>query len=852
MSISRIANNISAINATRNVDKTGLAIQKSVERLSSGLRINRAGDDAAGLTIANRLRTQVQGLNQAIDNASSGINLINVAEGALEETTVRLNRIRTLAIQAANSGVNDFAARSALQDEVFQSIDEITRIGNTTQFSSNFLLNGDFAVNTKFIGGQEEVGINIDASPVASTLKDGKSFLNIIKTKDETAQIISGDTVGTQQILNTGIRNQSDIAVSTGFFSTAFVNYGQTAGTASVGGTALIGSFFNGVSISGTGGGANPASVIQFAGVLSDGITKYAGSLSLQAATDVTGLISAINASIDNAEVALFGVNAAASVAISFRTTVALGTGTNVGRLTLLSSGQFINQANLDLSIFRNGGLAIQTKDVTRSGAIGTDSAINGQGAVGNNLTAITGSTFGVGQFDIDVTNVQSAQQRRVQNTVVFRDSLGGIINNTVSLDLTTTTRTVVLNGTFEGGVYTGGTTLTDGSTITLNGINADGTTFSSSFTFDSTGVQEDTILDDFTFNSISGLVTELNFRTRVYAAASNATNGDQTRFEDALFTFNPEGKLELVDDLSRSNSQTNFTLTFETAGGAAGGTTTIQDKAELKQEGFYEEATFSVNDGEFVRARAGEVITLEGEKSTIVGVPQPSVTFRLGNGFTQGLDKLETTAAQFTGSLNGGEVATFQNGDDDVVFVDGTSGGNNGVARILTIDFDSVVDVTRRTDGLPDTGRTLIVSTVNRSLNFQIGANDNQNFQAAIGDLRSDALGFGEGSGRTVNNINVTTLDGANEAIRIVDEALAQVDKTRSILGAATNRLEATISNLSVGAENLTASESRIRDADIARESSEFTGNQVLLQAGLSVLAQANFQSQGFISLLG
>ncbi|MBI1388537.1 MAG: flagellin FliC, partial [bacterium] len=78
------------------------------------------------------------------------------------------------------------------------------------------------------------------------------------------------------------------------------------------------------------------------------------------------------------------------------------------------------------------------------------------------------------------------------------------------------------------------------------------------------------------------------------------------------------------------------------------------------------------------------------------------------------------------------------------------------------------------------------------------------------------------------------------------------QVDKTRSILGASTNRLEATISNLSVGAENLTASESRIRDADIARESSDFTKNQVLLQAGVSVLAQANFQSQSFLGLIG
>ena len=107
-------------------------------------------------------------------------------------------------------------------------------------------------------------------------------------------------------------------------------------------------------------------------------------------------------------------------------------------------------------------------------------------------------------------------------------------------------------------------------------------------------------------------------------------------------------------------------------------------------------------------------------------------------------------------------------------------------------------------------------------------------------------------GQGRTVSDINITTLEGANDAIRIIDEALNQVNKTRSILGAATNRLEATISNLSVSAENLTASESRIRDVDLAKESTDFTKNQLLIQAGTSILAQANFQGQGFLSLIG
>jgi flagellin len=233
-------------------------------------------------------------------------------------------------------------------------------------------------------------------------------------------------------------------------------------------------------------------------------------------------------------------------------------------------------------------------------------------------------------------------------------------------------------------------------------------------------------------------------------------------------------------------------------------------------------------------------------------GVPQPQVTFRVGSDLTAGIDKLETTPDKFTGALNGGAQVTFSAGDQDVVFIDGNSGGNKGVSRFMTVDFDSTIDVTARTDGLPDTGRTLVLSTNNSSLNFHIGAYADQDFRAAIGDLTAENLGFGRGSGRVVADIDVTTIEGANEAMRIIDEALDQVNKTRSILGAATNRLESTINNLSVSSENLSASESRIRDADIAKETTQYTKNQVLLQAGVSVLAQANFQSQNFLSLIG
>lgn len=832
MSISRVANNISAINANRSLDKTGRALQKSIERLSSGLRINRASDDAAGMVVANNLRTQVQGLNQAVTNASDGINLVNVAEGALDETTTRLNRIRQLSIQAANTAVNDLTARRAIQDEIFQSIDEVTRIANTTQFASNYLLNGDFSIQSNMIAGQEEIGVRVDASPVASTLASGKSFLNIVKVKEGSNQIIAGDAKGSPQILNTGLMNQKDRAVTMAHFGlNALFDTGAVAGA-----TVLDGSFFNGVSIV-------SGDKITFTGILADGVTQYTGAFSVGAAEDLDALVTAIQGAIDSAEMALFGVNSTTDIPDAYRTTVALGADANLGRLVLESQGNYVSRSSIDIGLVRSDYVVTQSKGVTRSGAIGVDSMLTGAGQVGNSITAITGSTFGVGQFDIVVQDVQAAQQRQVESSIAFRDANGAVINRSVTIDDSGSTSSLVVNGTFVGGIYTGGTTLQSGDTVTLRGTNADGTTFEGTYTFDSGAT--DSILNDFEFGSISGLVQELNYRTRDYSGGT-AANGSQTRFENALFTFTSSGVLQLVDDIGRSNSQTSFTLTFQ------GADFTFQDKAVLTREGFAESATFSINGGDEVRAEAGDVITLFGKKSTIEGVPQPQMTMRVGSGLTSGTDKLEATPSQFQGTLNGGPAVNFMNGDQDVVFIDGTSGGDKGVARFVTIDFDNVVDVTARKDGLPDAGRTIIISSVNSSLNFHVGAQANQAFRASIGDLSAQNLGFGRGSGRTISDIDVTTVEGANLAIKIVDEALNQVNKTRSILGAVTNRLESTISNLSVSSENLTASESRIRDTDLARESSDFTKNQVLIQAGISVLAQANFQSQGFLSLLG
>jgi len=138
----RINHNIAAANTHRQLTGNTAAASKSLEKLSSGLRINRAGDDAAGLAISEKMRAQIRGLDMASKNAQDGISLIQTAEGALNETHSILQRMRELADQSAN-GTNTADDRAALQEEVKQLKDEIDRIGNTTEFNTQKLLNGN-------------------------------------------------------------------------------------------------------------------------------------------------------------------------------------------------------------------------------------------------------------------------------------------------------------------------------------------------------------------------------------------------------------------------------------------------------------------------------------------------------------------------------------------------------------------------------------------------------------------------------------------------------------------------------------------------------------------------------------
>lgn len=163
-----INHNISALNAHRQLNANTNAVQKSLEKLSSGLRINRAGDDAAGLAISEKMRAQIRGLEMATKNAQDGISLIQTAEGALTETHAILQRMRELAVQAAND-TNTDDDRTALQNEIIELIAEIDRIASDTEFNTQTLLDGSFTDKIFHIGANDGQNITVDINSMAAS-----------------------------------------------------------------------------------------------------------------------------------------------------------------------------------------------------------------------------------------------------------------------------------------------------------------------------------------------------------------------------------------------------------------------------------------------------------------------------------------------------------------------------------------------------------------------------------------------------------------------------------------------------------------------------------------------------------
>jgi flagellin len=196
---STINTNIQSLTAQRNLSMSQSSLSTSMQRLSSGLRINSAKDDAAGLAISDRMTSQIRGLNQAARNANDGISLAQVAEGALGSVSSNLQRIRELAVQAAN-GTNSASDRTALQAEVLQLTAEIARVGDQTEFNGLKLLDGSYTTQQFQVGANanQTIGVSISsarATDMGNNIVSSKNTAPSIATAKEYADITAGASV---------------------------------------------------------------------------------------------------------------------------------------------------------------------------------------------------------------------------------------------------------------------------------------------------------------------------------------------------------------------------------------------------------------------------------------------------------------------------------------------------------------------------------------------------------------------------------------------------------------------------------------------------------------------------------
>jgi len=362
--------NISSLTAQRNLTGSGKLLSQSLQRLSSGLRINSAKDDTAGLAISTRMSAQVRGLNQAARNANDGISLAQTAEGAMSEITNNLQRIRELAIQSANS-TNTATDRASLDAESTQLIAEITRVATQTQFNGLGLLDGTFTSKAFQVGANANQTISIDSIANAQATALGSNTLTGVGTVIGAGGVGVTKAAGADLTGGNTVAIESDLTITTlNGGTTAAISYAALSDAKAI--ATAINNAAAGVGVTATA--TNTASIgsLGSAGDITMTLNGSAISATVADTTDLTALMGAIN-----------GAQAATGVTATFTSS------TSKAALTLTTAD------GRDISVldFTNSGA---TKTVNFSGQVltggaGTDSSIkSGVIALSSTKGAIT------------------------------------------------------------------------------------------------------------------------------------------------------------------------------------------------------------------------------------------------------------------------------------------------------------------------------------------------------------------------------------------------------------------------------------------------------------------------------
>ena len=901
----RIMSNIPALQSYNALTSTNNALSKSIERLSTGLRINSAADDAAGLAISEKMRAQISGLSQATANAQDGISMIQTAEGALSETHSILQRMRELSVQAANDTLTQ-EDRSYIQLEIDQLKEEITRISTTTQFNKKKLLDGSAAVlwssdnlATKAIvkGGLRQVDQFGQKSAVEG------NFKITINAQPGQGQVQKSDIF---KIKHANVIMNMQIDVNNGFQTIDVDNLpaGQY--------TVKQGLLDSGMYAGGT---------YALTAVVGSAANSWASIMTLTATQSSAGADWAIKGTVigdgvfhngtyyaAGREVILGTVTAAAANAAAAVTAFAAATNTGYGSYfgAIINNTSFVynqNSANLKMESFyglnktdagmtliassiaydENLNMLFEVVAVNKTANIVTFRVqVNSLAADGSiktytdNNFQITTAGVAQGQSDIGIyfaqqsammINADSIKNYDIGDKIVFNFAA----NNTAALD-----------------------TVDVGVTITPEWENAwskaDGTapTIGVQYNVDIEGLRGDTVhFKNFYLNTANGSVYEgniiisFNDKAKSLGAATYDASGKaltagavpvaRASFEAAYVGQVARGDVKLRDIDKFWDSNGKFLLDDPqtiTVYQGNGTNTTI--------------TLYSTDTLDDVRSKLNDAIAF--------GLNQSKYVVEASNNFVSFVtDTTPTSDESVAGTfvirslIPGAAGALSFSGNEDIIqafslnviqqpkensFIASVYDAHTGkmvatnmkisgntlygvVNPNVDIEFDPMANIRAtwndKTKSFMLSKDTKEYSTIihlsDNTTVFQVGANEGEDMAIDMGDMSAHALG--------VNNIVVTDRESAARAITIIDTAIGLVSRQRAKLGAYQNRLEHTISNLTTASTNTTAAESRIRDADMAEEMMEFTKLNILSQAGNSMLAQANQLPQNVLSLL-
>ena len=828
-----INTNIASLNAQRNLDKSQSSNQQALQRLSSGLRINSAKDDAAGLAISTRFTSQIKGLNVAVRNAGDGIALAQTAEGALGSMNENLQRIRELAVQSANA-TNSDVDREALQAEVDQLVAEISRTADETDFNGRKLLDGSFSATFQ-IGANAGQTVDVSISELTAE-KLGSSSQAGVSAQGVNAKLSNGDLVINGEGIRASIAGDDQLSFTdkekSGISKAAAINSvsESTGVTATVDENVVIGSDMT------SAGSAAAATTVSINGV-SIGIEGTANSTDAEKAATRGSVIEAINAKADQT-----GVTASDG-------------GVDGGVILTAADGRNITMTGgvADMSVYGladadTGSTATETSyagfTLTAENAR-TDIVITGGNGTGNGDIANSGLQAGTYSAQTAVTGNTDKTVSNTSAAATPAGLTGANLDTAVSgLDLglefvaATTYTTPTLNSVLSAGGYEaqidGGVTLT--AAIAENALSAAAAEKQAT----ERGLQDgDLVINNVGISASSSLADTASDTTAATSIASSSGIAIAAAINDSSEQTGVTATVNATEVVG-GEAPASLADGAGGAGNAVAGTTIALKinnvEVTLTESGDYEKnkanAIAAINE---VSGQTGVVATDNGESLTLTAADGRNISlYAYGNQDYDG-----DAAADDFGISNanvGTNIANFGLSSTNV-------GVNADPADTLATAAEYSYNLNAKT----------AYSTVSLSSSsaFEVSYGTNGSKGLEDSGFKAGTYGGGE-DGQALTDIDISTFEGATKALTAIDNAIGQVASQRADLGAIQNRMESTVSNLQVTSENLNAANSRIQDADFAAETAELSRTQVLQQAGISVLAQANAAGQQVLSLLG